>query len=545
MKTLTFMAFVVLATNFGSHASAKQFTHSVGFKGIQIVSFSPNPGVKYDVSIVPPKLALSRIVEALKAIYQDSPFNREVIEALKKKRRLVIIYDPDFYKEELGSIMAASFRPGAPEIAAMSDGRKQLVATVTRHGIKWPTRELAAVLVHELIGHGQQYLKGWLNELRELDYECEAFLRSEKAFQDFKLNKRSLEMVLLRKNMEYYCDDFIKFTKTGNSAQKKLWDVLNQNVPALLKIFDRYVDAMRRNGTLLKSAGAIAKLTGDELRRVFETGQPEAQYTVADYILSRSDAPQDRERALKWLLRSAKQGFADAQFRVGTFFLKGGRSSEANGKLALRWYKEAARRGHLKAQEAIGYILEKGYKIAKKAPEEAAKWYKIAAKRGHVGAQYRLGIMHEKGLGLAKDHRRAVKWYQMAAERGHPLAQSALGYAYEKGRGVPKDLSKAMHWYLKGAEQGYAKPQFNVGVMYAKGRSVKRDDRRAVQWLKKAATQGYTRAQRVLGIMFEQGRGTKSDPAKALLWYRKAAKQGDKKAAKLAASVSRKVPSSQ
>ena len=532
---------VLLFTSvFGDRVMARTSYETTGYEGIQIIAVPARMGVTYDVSIVPSKQALERIVKALDVIYTGSPYNRDGIEFLKKRRRVVVLYDPDHYQEQLGFIMAATFRPEAPEISQISDGRKQLVVTVTRHGIKWPVQELAAVIVHELIGHGIQHLDGRLEVLRELDRECEAWMRMEQAFQDFSMDKTSQEMIMLRKQMEYYCSDFSKYLLSKNQKNSRLWDVLDPDIPKLLKLYSQYINDMYQSGALVKSAKAAANLTGDALKKLFETGNPQTQFAVANLVYQKSSNSEDRKYALTWMSRAAKQGLVDAQYRLGEI-IHLSKSKKAKGETALYWYKKAARQGYLKAQNAIGSMLERGEKVAK-APEQAAKWYQVAASRGHVGSQYRLGIMYEKGLGAARDYKEAAKWYMQAAGSGHPLAQSAIGYLYERGLGVRKDLSKAMHWYKKGANQGYSKPQFNVGVMYAKGRGVKQDDVEAVRWLREAASQNYARAQRVLGIMLQKGQGESSDLSKALFWYQKAAGRGDKKAKKLAEALKKSHP---
>ena len=73
---------------------------------------------------------------------------------------------------------------------------------VGRYGAKWPARELAAVLAHELVGHGMQQYRGRMEHVRTIDLECEAYLYEEQAYQDLGLDKRSSEMIKFRQALE-------------------------------------------------------------------------------------------------------------------------------------------------------------------------------------------------------------------------------------------------------------------------------------------------------------------------------------------------------
>lgn len=513
-------------------AQTNKNVHATNHRGFQIIALPPTSGKRYDVSILPGKKALDQITKALDLIYERSIFNRDTLERLQKARRLVIVYNPDHYAEDLGSIVAATFRPKAPEISELIDNNNSLVASITRHGIKWPVSELASAIIHELIGHGIQYLDGRLLVMRELDRECEARLRQEQGFQDFGLSKLTSEMIQFRQVMEYhYCVDFIKYMRAKTPERAKTWDTPDPDVANLLEVFRLYLDEMLKSGTMLKSAKAAISLVVEDLKRVFKSGNPQELYTVALTLLEETGRPDIRQQAATFLRRAAKGGYVDAQYRLGTLLLDD-KSDPDKGKRALYWYKKAGQKGHLKALNAAAFMMEKGDRVPR-APKTAAKWYAAAAKDGHLGAQYRLGIMYEKGDGLAQNYKRAAGWYLKAAKRGHPLAQSAIGYQFEKGLGVKKDLKTAMNWYLKGAKQGYARPQYNVGVMYAKGRSVARDDAKAVHWLHEAALQSSGEAQRVLGIMYLNGRGVAKNRKTALSWFNKAVQNGDKKAVKL------------
>jgi len=105
------------------------------------------------------------------------------------------------------------------------------------------------------------------------------------------------------------------------------------------------------------------------------------------------------------------------------------------------WYRKSAEQGYAYAQFRLGECYYKG----KGVPEdkaEATNWYCKAAKQGHVEAQYKLGECNFKGEGTPKDEAEAMKWYHKAAEQGHTLAQFRLDgielnedyHSFDKGK---------------------------------------------------------------------------------------------------------------
>ena len=98
--------------------------------------------------------------------------------------------------------------------------------------------------------------------------------------------------------------------------------------------------------------------------------------------------PQDYKEAVKWYRLAADQGYASAQFLLGTMYF--------NGQGVPQDYKEAV------------------------------KWYRLAADQGNPGAQSNLGLMYDNGQGVPQDYKEAVKWYRLAADQGNAEAQSNL-----------------------------------------------------------------------------------------------------------------------
>ena len=244
-----------------------------------------------------------------------------------------------------------------------------------------------------------------------------------------------------------------------------------------------------------------------DMVRLAENGDPFAQCELGN--------ERNAEEALKWMKKSAIQGYWDAQIDLGNYYYM-----SQNYEEAMKWYRKAAEQENVYAQYNLGVVYEDSQKY-----EEAVKWYRKAAEQGYASGQFNLGYMYEYGKGVSQDYEEAVKWYRKAAEQGYASGQFNLGYMYEYGKGVSQDYEEAVKWYRKAAEQGYASGQFNLGYMYEYGKGVSQDYEEAVKWYRKAAEQGNASGQYRLGYMYQYGYGVSENRDKAIEWYRKAAQQ--------------------
>lgn len=91
---------------------------------------------------------------------------------------------------------------------------------------------------------------------------------------------------------------------------------------------------------------------------------------------------------------------------------------------AVRWFLRAARAGSANAMNNLGYLYEKGWGTLPSA-QEAALWYSRAAEAGHVHAMRNLARCFEEGVGVLPDADRAAQWRQRAAAAEHKLSQAS------------------------------------------------------------------------------------------------------------------------
>lgn len=194
-------------------------------------------------------------------------------------------------------------------------------------------------------------------------------------------------------------------------------------------------------------------------------GNQEAQYNVAELLVSGKGVERDLETALYWYRESASQGDRRAQLAVGNFYLIG-IEVVPSIRSALAWYRQAAIQGSVQAQANMGDLLTFDRYSAVRNYEEGARWYKEAAASGHAHSEARLGKLYENGSGVPRDIALAANWYRRSAEKGNSSAQCRLGSLYFRGLGVPSDAREAEHWFRLAASQIPSDVTTLLGFMY-------------------------------------------------------------------------------
>lgn len=240
-STISFAAFFTFIST--SLWAANQDAISDRLDGVALIGLSPPQDIAYNVPVMPPREALDKIKMALAFIRRKSPFNIVRIETLKNNGPVTIIYDPRYPnpKADVGTVRVAIFLPNIANEDTRPKGGKKFFALIGRHGIKWPLPELAAVIVHELVGHGTQHLENRTETTRNGDLECQASLYQERAHQDFGMDKFSREMIVFQKQLAEICGNFIRYHENHSPDHARVWEVLNPDIPALLAVFKRYL----------------------------------------------------------------------------------------------------------------------------------------------------------------------------------------------------------------------------------------------------------------------------------------------------------------
>ena len=188
-------------------------------------------------------------------------------------------------------------------------------------------------------------------------------------------------------------------------------------------------------------------LTPDELSELLskaQSGDAEAQYWVGTFY-TEGKVPKNLDGGTRWLLKSAEQGYAPAEFSYGLM------SREANPSVGEKWMLRAAQQGHAEAQFWLGVGYEQNW-FGNVDVGEAIKGYRKAAEGGDPDAQVELGQKYEDGEGVEQDYKLAAVWFRKAAEHvpdlgGAGQGRHRLGLLYMEGMGVPRDYVQAYFWF--------------------------------------------------------------------------------------------------
>ena len=160
---------------------------------------------------------------------------------------------------------------------------------------------------------------------------------------------------------------------------------------------------------------------------------------------------------------------------------------------AFKCWEKAAKKGYAEAQSRLG-----DYYITTKEYDKAYKWFKKSAEQGHANGQYGLGWCYFAGIKVKQDYSEAVRWWDAAAHQGHAKALFDLGCCYHNGNGVEKNPEKVAFYWQKAAERGYADAMYNMGHFYLEGYVVEQNYETAAKWFEKAVKAGHRTAQTYL-----------------------------------------------
>lgn len=153
------------------------------------------------------------------------------------------------------------------------------------------------------------------------------------------------------------------------------------------------------------------------------------------------------------LLKWAEGGDAQAQLLVANSY-DSGRGVRRDGAEAMKWYLRAAEAGHAEAQNSVGSGLQ-----AEKQYAKAMVWYERAAAQDHALATNNLAYLYDIGLGTRRDRQKGFELYSRAADLGWAEAMWNLANMYGAGQVGKPDLVAACTWTVRA--QRYAPADHN------------------------------------------------------------------------------------
>lgn len=196
---------------------------------------------------------------------------------------------------------------------------------------------------------------------------------------------------------------------------------------------------------------------------------------------------------------------------------------------AVAYYTEAAEKGHKEAQYKLGYLFSEGDSVEQNYAT-AAHWFLKAAENNHADALYAVALMYRKGLYFDRDPDKADVYCEKAAAAGSAQAKTVLAQYYLLGIRYEQDLARAEHLLCEVAAEGEAVAMWKLGQAHYKG-LLRQDYFRAYDYLKEAFRKGEKRAGYELGLCYFYGNGAFKDRHLAACAMRAAAQAGSQKAA--------------
>ena len=148
-------------------------------------------------------------------------------------------------------------------------------------------------------------------------------------------------------------------------------------------------------------------------------GWPSAPFALGSLLEEQGD----RKGAFAAFDGGARQGCPLSQDALGKLSLE--YETEESFRVARYWSEKSAEQGYAPAQARMGTIFHEGLGV-ERDPQRAARWFLQAAHQGHAGAQAMIGAALHLGSGVPADRQNAARWLAVSAFQGNPMAQAYL-----------------------------------------------------------------------------------------------------------------------
>ena len=242
-------------------------------------------------------------------------------------------------------------------------------------------------------------------------------------------------------------------------------------------------------------------------------------------------------RTVNDLRSRATEGNPEAQYFLGLLMWYGD-GVATDRDMAMDFFRRAAKQGHIHAQFNVGLILAfsapdptHSQQDTDKDLHTALNWVSNAASEGLSDAHWLLGLMYRDGKGTEKDYDLAFEEFSKAAEAGSARGHFFVGMMHEYGLGTPQNFKDAAKGYRRAAAQADARAIYYLALMHAYGRGVQQDFQQALILFKEAAEMGQVGAQIYLGKMYLHGHGVGVNYDLAYHWFEVASASEDPRSA--------------
>ncbi len=161
--------------------------------------------------------------------------------------------------------------------------------------------------------------------------------------------------------------------------------------------------------------------------------QAETIFDKCRFIIRKRDGYEDEAKwivntACKWYIDAAQKGVPKAQYMLGWWYATIDYPGYMSKKQSEEWLEKSAKNGYAAAQYELGMI-----KLKQELYGDAFLWFQRAAVQGDKNGERMLAECYAEGKGTIKDIKKAVSWYQQAALQGDDVAESSMIAIYKSG----------------------------------------------------------------------------------------------------------------
>jgi TPR repeat protein len=171
-------------------------------------------------------------------------------------------------------------------------------------------------------------------------------------------------------------------------------------------------------GVLTKNLGRTAESV-QWLRQAVAGGWPSAPFALGSLLEEQGD----RKGAFAAFDSGARQGCPLSQDAIGHLSFE--YETEESFRVARYWSEKSAEQGYAPAQARMGTIFHEGLGV-ERDPQRAAWWFLQAAQQGHAGAQAMIGAAYHLGVGVTVNRFDAMRWLMLSAAQGNAMAKGFL-----------------------------------------------------------------------------------------------------------------------
>nr|KAJ3407567.1 hypothetical protein HK105_003350 [Polyrhizophydium stewartii] len=274
----------------------------------------------------------------------------------------------------------------------------------------------------------------------------------------FKEKGMAAEPKKLRKVVQLLIDDFQRLTpaELSDELAAKHPSVGQADLLMLARILRKHTD----QGIPLAAALCQA---------LMHCGNDEAAFIYANMIgKGFPGTPRNEELGARMIRELADRNHGQSLYLLALKALAAQRKTEA-----IRLMIRSAENGFSQAQQQMGVWLKSSDTIVLKNADLAVRYLQKAHEQGLVESTYLLATMYEKGRGTPggkPDIKKVHELLVQAASKGLAVAQYDLGSYYFQGHAdIPRNLDLAIEYWTMAAEGHFAFAQINLGNMYLNG----------------------------------------------------------------------------